>query len=68
MHLADLNRAQGKFAEAEPFLKRALEYSEKALGVGHRDVRKKLNRLTTLYRKLGQYDKAETLLKRSLCP
>ncbi len=47
-NLAGLYRAQGKYAEAEPLLKRSLAISEKALGPEHPDVATSLNNLAEI--------------------
>ena len=51
-NLAELYRAQGRYAEAEPLHKRALAIREKALGPEHPDVAQSLNNLAELYRLL----------------
>ena len=43
-------KAQGKYAEAEPFARKALELSEAEDGPGHKNVAVYLNNLTILYR------------------
>ena len=58
-NLAELYRAQGKYAEAEPLYKRALGIREKALGPDHPDVATGLNNLAELYRVQGKYAEAE---------
>ncbi len=65
-NLAELYRAQGKYAEAEPLHKRALAISEKALGPEHPHVATSLNNLAALYNAQGKYAEAEPLYKRSL--
>ena len=47
--LAGLYQAQGKYAEAEPFFKRALAIFEKALGPEHPHVATSLKDLARLY-------------------
>lgn len=42
--------SQGKYGEAEPLFRRALEISEQALGQDHPDVAQSLNSLATLLR------------------
>ena len=56
----------GKYKEAEPLYKRALEIREKALGPDHPDTATCLNNLALLYRDQGKYEKAEPLYKRAL--
>jgi tetratricopeptide (TPR) repeat protein len=48
-NLAELYRAQGRLAEAEPLLQRALALSEQALPEGHPDIATNLNNLADLY-------------------
>ncbi len=47
-NLAERDRAQGKYAEAEPLNKRALAIMEKALGPEHPGVATSLNNLALL--------------------
>ena len=63
---AELYRAQGKYADAEPLHKRALAIAETALGPEHPDVAASLNNLAALYHDQGRYAEAEPLLKRAL--
>jgi len=56
----------GKYTDAEPLLKKALEIREKALGPDHPDVAESLNNLAHLYNTTGRHPQAEPLLKRSL--
>ena len=65
-NLAELYKAQGQYAVAEPLYKRSLTIAEKALGPEHPSVGTSLNNLAALYRKQGQYAAAEPLYKRSL--
>jgi len=58
--------AQGKHAEAEAYLKRALAIQETKLGKEHPDVANTLNDLGVLYREQGKYAEAEPHLKRAL--
>jgi tetratricopeptide (TPR) repeat protein len=48
-----LYRAQGRYAEAEPPLKRALAIYEKTLGPDHPSVATGLNNLASLYEDQG---------------
>ncbi len=64
--LLSLNRAQGKYAEAEPLHKRSLAIREKALGPEHPDVATDLDALGDLYLDQGKYIDAEPLLNRAL--
>ena len=65
-NLAELYRAQGRYADAEPLSNRALAISEKALGPDHPSVATSLNNLAGLYKDQGRYADAEPLDKRSL--
>ena len=56
----------GRYADAEPLLKRAIEIQEKIAGPGHPDVAKSLTNLAELYRLTGQYAKSEPLQRRAL--
>lgn len=58
--------AQGRYAEAEPLAKRALEISEKAQRPNHRIVGRNLINLANLYRLQGRYGEAMDLAERSL--
>ena len=64
--LAELYRAQGKYAEAEPLFKRALANQEKVLGPKHRKVAPSLNGLALLYQAQGKYAEAEPFFRRVL--
>ena len=65
-NLAELYRAQGLYADAEPLYKRSLATLEKALGPDHPNVAISLNNLALLYDSQGRYTDAEPLYKRSL--
>ena len=52
-NLAELYRAQGRYADAEPLLKRSLAIYEKVLGPDHPDVGLSLNNLAALYNNQG---------------
>ncbi len=65
-NLALLYRNQGRYANAQPLLKRALAIHEKALGPGHPSVATSLNNLADLYERQGRYADAEPLYKRAL--
>lgn len=65
-NLAMIYVRQGRYAEAEPLLKRALAIQEKALGPDHPDVSNSLNNLATLYAGQGRYADADPLFKRAL--
>ena len=65
-NLADLYHAQGRYADAEPLLKRSLAIKEKVFGSDNPDVAASLNNLAELYRAQGRYADAEPLFERSL--
>ncbi len=65
-NLAELYRAQGQYANAQPLYQRALAIREKALGPEHPDVAQSLNNLALLYYAQGQYANAEPLFNRAL--
>src|SRR6266542_2705513 len=56
----------GKYVEAEPLYKRALDIYEKALGKDHPYTATSLNNLAVLYASQGKYVEAEPLYKRAL--
>ena len=64
--LAELYRAQGRYAEAEPRYTRALEIRARQLGADHPDVATSLNNLAGLYRAQGRYAEAEPRYTRAL--
>jgi len=64
-NLAELYRAQGKYADAEPLYQRALRIVEAALGPAHPHVVTSLNNLALLYSTQGKYAEAEPLYQRS---
>jgi tetratricopeptide (TPR) repeat protein len=57
---------EGKYAEAEPPYKRALDIDEQALGSDHPRVATDLNNLAQLYNKQGKYSEAGPLYRRAL--
>ena len=59
-------RAQGRYAEAETFFKRALAITEKSLGPDHPNVGVILNQLGLLYATQDRHAEAEPLYKRAL--
>ena len=64
--LALLYQHQGRYADAEPLLQRALAIDEKAFGPNHREVAASLHNLAELYRTQGRYADAEPLYTRAL--
>ena|ERR1700680_4968344 len=65
-NLAELYRAQGQYAKAEPLYLQALEIEKKVLGPEHPNVARELNNLALLYDAQGQYAKAEPLYRQAL--
>ena len=57
--------AQGRYAEAEPLLQRALAIREKALGPDHPDVAEVLEHLAKLYDQTGRSEEAKKLSERA---
>jgi CHAT domain-containing protein/tetratricopeptide (TPR) repeat protein len=64
--LSSLYLGQGRYDEAEPFIRRALAIEEHALGPNHQDVERDLNGLASVYRAERRYAEAEPLVKRAL--
>jgi tetratricopeptide (TPR) repeat protein len=64
--LAELYRAQGRYALAQPLYERSLAIFEKAAGKHYLDVATVLNNLAFIHHKQGQYKHAEPLYKRAL--
>jgi len=64
--MAELYRAQGQYAEAEPLYRRSLSIREQYLGQEHLQVSTSLDSLAMLYRWQGRYTEAEPLFIRSL--
>ena len=58
--------SSGKYADAEPLLRRALAIRELALGPEHPDLALSLNSLALLFHARGEYAKAEPLYRGSL--
>src|SRR5262249_38058816 len=56
----------GKYVEAEPYLKRALEIREKTLGREHADTAQSLNTLADFYATQERNVEAEPLFKRAI--
>jgi CHAT domain-containing protein len=65
-NLAALYEDQGKYSEAEPLLKRALQIRERALGPNNLYFAQSLMNLANLYRYAGRQADAERLYKQSL--
>ncbi len=65
-NLAVLYGKRGKYRDAEPLCKRALEIREKVLGSDHPDVAKQLNNLALLCQNQGKYEEVERYYQRAL--
>ncbi|KAK1785759.1 hypothetical protein P4O66_003143 [Electrophorus voltai] len=65
-NLSVLYCKRGKYKEAEPLCKRALEIREKMLGTDHPDVAKQLNNLALLCQNQGKYQQVEEYYERAL--
>ncbi|KAL4656353.1 kinesin light chain 1 isoform X7 [Arapaima gigas] len=65
-NLAVLYGKRGKYKEAEPLCKRALEIREQVLGKDHPDVAKQLNNLALLCQNQGKYQEVEYYYQRAL--
>ncbi len=63
--LARLYGDQGKYAEAEPLVKRALAIQEKALGPQHPNVAQGLENYAALLRKTGRTAEADKMEARA---
>lgn len=61
-NLAVLYGKRGKYKEAEPLCKRALEIRVKVLGKDHPDVAKQLNNLALLCQNQGKYEEVRPYL------
>ncbi len=64
-NLAELYRAQGRYAEAEPHYQRALAILEKVLGPEHPDVATSLENYAALLRETEREDQAEEMEARA---
>ena len=58
--------SKGLFAEAEPFMRRALEIDESVYGSDHPEVSIDLNNLAQLLQATNRLDEAEPLIRRAL--
>ena len=65
-NLAELYYSQGRYSEAEPLFKQALDLRKRTLAENHPLVASSLNSLAELYRRQGRYSEAEPLLKQAL--
>jgi tetratricopeptide (TPR) repeat protein len=65
-NLAALYRSQGRYSDAEPLCRDALEMSKRLLGDEHPAVATSLNNLALLYAAQEQFEKAVPLLEQAL--
>jgi tetratricopeptide (TPR) repeat protein len=65
-NLALLYRSQGKYEEAKPLFRSALEKRKRLLGEEHPDVAKSQWSLGALYQNQGRYSEAEALYRQAL--
>ncbi|MCC3494179.1 MAG: tetratricopeptide repeat protein [Microcoleus sp. PH2017_16_JOR_D_A] len=64
--MAELYRSQGRYRDAEPLYKQALEMWQRLFSDDHPDLAKSLNNLASLYRSQGRYRDAEPLYRQAL--
>ena len=64
-NMGSLLRDQGKLAEAEPYLREALEKFRRVLGKEHPDTLLSVSNLGTLFQAQGKSAEAESALSRS---
>jgi tetratricopeptide (TPR) repeat protein len=65
-NLGQVAKVQGRYAEAEPLIRRSLAIREKVLGREHPDVARSLNNLADLYERQRRYAEAQPLFERAL--
>ncbi|OCQ88861.1 hypothetical protein BCD64_03715 [Nostoc sp. MBR 210] len=65
-HVGASLRKKGRYGEAEPLLKQAVQIYRKVLGDNHTDTASSLNSLAVLYELQGRYDEAELLHNQAL--
>jgi CHAT domain-containing protein/Flp pilus assembly protein TadD len=65
-NLAGLYESQGRYSEAEPLFRQALEMRKRLLGNEHPAVALSLNNLAGLYESQGRYSEAEPLYRQTL--
>ncbi|XRB09944.1 kinesin light chain 3 [Pycnococcus provasolii] len=66
MDVAELLRQQGKYADAEPLYREALDGRRRELGDAHPDTLKSINNLAILLENQGKYADAEALYREAL--
>lgn len=64
--MAGERQSQGRYAEAERLLIRALQISKKGLGLTHPDTAMRMNILGLFYQGQGQCNRSESLYRRAL--
>ncbi|XRB19427.1 coatomer subunit epsilon [Pseudoscourfieldia marina] len=64
--VASLLKRQGKYADAEPLFREALDGHRRELGDAHPDTLNSINNLATLLMDQGKYDEAEPLFREAL--
>ena len=65
-NLAGLYNSQGRYSEAEPLYRQALEMIKRLLGNEHPYVATSLNNLALLYNSQGRYSEAEPIYRQAL--
>jgi tetratricopeptide (TPR) repeat protein len=65
-NLGQVDKAEGRCADAEPPIKRSLAIREKVLGRDHPDVARSLNNLADLFERQRHYADAEPLYQRAV--
>jgi tetratricopeptide (TPR) repeat protein len=65
-NLGQVAKVTGRYAEAEPLIRRSLAIREKVLGQDHPDVARSLNNMADLYERQNRYADAEPLYRRAL--
>jgi tetratricopeptide (TPR) repeat protein len=64
-NLAYLFQSTGRYAEAEPLYRRALQARERVLGEEHPSTLSSVNNLAYLFQSTGRYAEAEPLYRRA---
>jgi tetratricopeptide (TPR) repeat protein len=65
-NLGQVDKAEGRYADAEPLIKRSLAIREKVLGRDHPDVARSPNNLADLFERQRHYADAEPLYQRAV--
>ncbi len=63
---ASLLKSMGRYDEAEPLFRQALEIDKTTIGETHPDYATRLNNLASLLKNVGRYDEAEPLYRQAL--